>query len=85
VTLVREFAANEITILGANVTITEVATYVDTATSAPYLVDDPRSSYGTILDPTIGTHAPVAYKAFEPLTKTVDFTLLLHWTFQFGG
>jgi len=37
----------------------------------------------TVLSPVSGISAPIAYKAFEPLTKTVDFTLTIRWDFRF--
>jgi hypothetical protein len=38
----------------------------------------------TVLDPSVGTNPPIAYKVFEPLTKTVDFTLEIRWDIRFG-
>jgi hypothetical protein len=74
------------------VAVTEAALFADvspaklTGTGLRNGTED--SGYGgddshTVLNPVVGTNAPIAYKAFEPLTKTVDFTLTIRWDFRF--
>ncbi len=90
VEFIREFATNEITITGSPVAVTEAAMFADVnpADSALFnegTEDAPVSSptIRTTLDPTSASNPPIAYKAFEALTKTVDFTLEIRWEFRF--
>jgi hypothetical protein len=88
----REFATSEITTEGTPVVVTEAGLFADvnpaklTGTGIRNGTED--KGYGsvdshTVLNPTIGTNAPIAYKAFDGITKTVDFTLTLRWDFRF--
>jgi len=90
VRFIREFALNEITISNTPVTISEAGLFADVSPAKP---GNPNDGYedvpfdpgtvGTVLSPYLGTNPPVAYKAFEGLTKTVDFTLEIRWDFRF--
>jgi FlaG/FlaF family flagellin (archaellin) len=83
----KEFAVNEITVSGAPVSITEAGLFVDVADAdndggTEDSAVDPGTTE-TTLDPAVANNPPVAYKAFEPLTKTVDFTLEIHWELRY--
>jgi hypothetical protein len=45
--------------------------------------DVAASGVNTTLDPKLGTNSPIAYKVFDVLTKTQDFTLEIRWDFRF--
>ena len=89
VLFVKEFGVNEITIAGAPVAVTEAGLFADVndADSGGFWKGDEDSAFGggveTTLNPASATNPPVAYKAFEPLSKTVDFTLEIRWEFRF--
>jgi hypothetical protein len=92
VRFIREFSALEINVgSGAPVTLTEAALYAD-VTPALYALTGHRDGTedtgyagdsSSTLNPGIGTNSPIAYKAFEGLTKTVDFILEIRWDFRF--
>jgi hypothetical protein len=84
---IREFGANEITISNTPVVVTEAGMFADVLPASAGGVDDVAVDPGnvdTVLDPSVGTNPPIAYKVFEPLTKTVDFTLEIRWDIRFG-
>lgn len=90
VRFIREFGTGEITISGTPVTVTEAALFADVnpanmggTEDVGYLGPVPPNPPSTTLDPTEGANPPIAYKAFEGLTKTVDFTLEIKWEFRF--
>lgn len=85
VAYLREFGTGEITVTGAPVTVTEAGMFADVSPANMGGTEDFGHSApaDTTLDPTVGTNPPITYKAFEGLTKTVDFTLELKWTFRF--
>lgn len=81
-----EFATDEITVGGAPVIISEVGMFADinpAATAGGTEDSEVGSGITTTLNPAVATNPPVAYKAFEGFTKTVDFTLEVRWTFRF--
>jgi len=82
----KEFAANEITISGVPVNVSEFGLFADTNPASTTTAND-DSPFGlgedTILDPTVLNNPPIAYKAIEALPKTVDFTLVTEWEFRF--
>jgi hypothetical protein len=86
----KEFATNEIS-FGASpvVGITEAGLFVDVFDVNAFNVaigsadDDAYPSGNTTLNPASPTNAPVAYKTFEVITKTADFSLVIEWTFIF--
>lgn len=75
VQFIREFALGEIS-LGMNVVISEAGLFTD---------GDPDNDWdlGT-LDVSVAAfdRAPVAYKTFEPITKTTVGTVLVNWEVQ---
>lgn len=77
VRLVREFSASEIS-LGYDVVLTEAGLFTD---------GDPDNDWDTDSTPTdfstAASRAPVAYKTFEPITKTTEFTLRILWDIRF--
>lgn len=90
VTFVKEFGAYEISYAELPVAVTEMALYADVSPAEPGTANageedtafDP-GTVDTVLSPTVGTNPPIAYKLFDPLTKTADFILEVNWTFQF--
>jgi hypothetical protein len=74
---VREFSTGELS-LGYNVVITEAGLFTD---------GDPDNDWDTASTPTdfsaAAGRAPVAYKSFEPVTKTTQFTLRIVWDVRF--
>lgn len=77
VRFVREFGQTELSI-GTNVVLTEAGLFTD---------GDPDNDWDTSATPTgwTGTkdRAPMAYKTFEPVTKTPSFTLRVIWEVRF--
>lgn len=77
VRFVREFSPGEIS-LGYNVVLTEAGLFTD---------GDPDNDWDTSSTPTdfttAASRAPVAYKTFEPVTKTTQFTLKVIWDVRF--
>ena len=57
---------------GATVDVSEAGIFVDIHDGA-----------GTLLDPTVGTNVPAAYKAFTALTKAQAQDLTITWEFRF--
>ena len=86
VRFIKEFSTAEITVTPTPVSITEAGLFGDVNPAAGAPTEDIPLDPGnvdTTLDPTVGTNPPVAYKAFEPLTKTIDFTLEIRWEVRF--
>jgi hypothetical protein len=86
VQFIREFGLSEITVAGLPVTVTEAGLFADVNPATAGGTEDVAVDPGTIdttLDPSVSTNPPIAYKAFEGLTKTVDFTLEVRWEFRF--
>ena len=85
VRFIREFALGEITVSNAPVKVSEIGLFADVNPVSDGYEDvayDP-GIVDSVLSPYIGTNSPVAYKTFEGLTKTVDFTLEIRWDFRF--
>lgn len=82
---IKEFGTNEITTTGVPVRVTEAGLFADVnpASGAPTEDIPVGGGITTTLAPAVGSNPPVAYKAFEGLTKTVDFTLEVRWDFRF--
>lgn len=79
-----EFGVAEISTGGAPVLVSEVGLFADVNPASAGGADDVAAGgVPTTLNPIIPTYPPIAYKAFESLTKTVDFTLEVRWTFRF--
>jgi len=90
VRFIKEFLLNEITLSATPVVITEAGLFADVNPANAGLPNDGSEdaaqdpgNVDTTLNPSVGTNPPVAYKAFEPLTKTIDFTLEVRWDFRF--
>lgn len=90
VRFIKEFLLNEITFSPTPVILREAGLFADvnpasTGGSTDGSEDVPLDpgSVETTLNPAVSTNPPVAYKSFEPLTKTVDFTLEVRWDFRF--
>jgi len=84
----KEFGTSEITGTGAPVGVTEAGLFADvspaTAGGFEDVSYDPIGNpASTVLNPAIGTNPPIAYKAFEVLTKTSDFSLEVRWELRF--
>lgn len=87
---IKEFALGDITITNAPVTVSEAGLFADVNPAEPGSLSDGFEDVAhnpgivdTVLNPAVGSNPPVAYKAFEALTKTVDFTLEIRWDFRF--
>jgi len=72
VQFIREFAGNEVS-LGASVIVTEAGLYTDGDPNNNNEVPAPTDFA------TAAARAPLAYKAFEPVTKPVGFGLEVVW------
>jgi len=85
VRFIREFATGEITVLSPTpVVVTEAGLFADVdLASGPPTEDAPFSGGRTTLDPSVTTNPPIAYKAFDGMTKTRDFTMEIHWELRF--
>lgn len=82
----KEFSTTEISITGSPIVpVTEAGLFVDIfPVSTGGGVDDSAIGGGdTTLNPVASLNAPVAYKSFEQINKTVDFSLVIEWTFTF--
>ena len=88
VRFIREFGLNEVTIAGIPVMISEAGLYADVSPANNGAEEDtsydPEVPTGTVLDPTIGTNSVIAYKSFDGLAKTIDFTIEIRWDFRFA-
>lgn len=77
VRFIREFGTGEVS-LGFNVVLTEAGLFTD---------GDPENNWDTTSTPTdflsASGRAPVAYKSFEPVTKTTQFSLRVVWDVRF--
>lgn len=76
VRFVREYGQTEIS-LPDNMILTEAGLFTD---------GDPADDWSTTSRPTgsaTADEAPMAYKTFEPVTKTTDFTLRVIWEVRF--
>lgn len=80
----REFTNTEISLTGP-VIVTEAGLFADVSPASMGGTEDVEYTTGglTTLNPASGTNSPVAYKTFEGITKTVDFSLELRWEFRF--
>ena len=90
VRFINEFSLNDITVTGAPISVSEAGLFADVnpaqAGNANDGAEDLPHDVGvvdTVLNPGVSINPPVAYKSFEGLTKTVDFTLEVRWDFRF--
>jgi len=77
VQFIREYATTEISIGGAAVVLTEAGLFTDGDPDNNWAIGAP-----VIFTPA-STRAPVAYKTFEPITKTTSFTMRVIWEIRF--
>lgn len=73
----REFAETELSILGS-IVLTEAGLYTDGAPEEDYAPETRNLGLAEA-----SNQAPVAYKTFEPLKKTQNFTLTMMWEVRF--
>jgi len=76
VRFIREFGLSELS-LGYNVVLTEAGLFTDGNPEDNWELNAP-----TGIDAS-GDRAPVAYKTFEPITKTTQYTLRVIWEVRF--
>jgi len=74
---VREFSEGEIS-LGYNVVLTEAGLFTDGDPNNDWDVESTPTDFSTA-----ASRAPVAYKVFEPATKTTQFTARFVWDVRF--
>lgn len=78
VQFVREFGTDEISYDGSAVVLSEAGLFTDGSPDEDWSVE--------ALDTTVlgaSGRAPVAYKTFEPITKTTSFTMRVIWEIRF--
>ena len=73
VRFLREFSQGEIS-LGYNVVLTEAGLFTDGDPNNDWAYEVPVTDFAAAAG-----RAPMAYKTYEPVTKTVDFTLRAIW------
>ena len=76
VQFIREFARNEVS-LGFDVTLTEAGLFTDGDPDNNFSLPAPTDYV------TASSRAPMFYKTFEPVTKTVDSTVRVIWEVRF--
>lgn len=86
VRFITTFATTDVSISGPAI-VTEAGLFADVD---PYNFvaggegeEDDQGSGTSVLDLDSGVNPPVAYKSFDPITKTQDFILELRWDFRF--
>jgi hypothetical protein len=77
VQFLREFSRGEIS-LGFDVVLSEAGLYTDGDPDNDWDITSTPTDYATA-----SGRAPVAYKTFEPITKTTQFTLRVIWEVRF--
>jgi len=85
VRFIKSFGTSEVTFSSTPVPITEAGLFADVNPATMGGVEDSAAGggYTSTLSPEVSTYPPSAYKAFEALTKTQDFTLEIRWDFRF--
>lgn len=82
----KSFSTSEISLIASPIVpVSEAGLFVDVfPVSTKGGVDDSAVGGGdTTLNPASSVNAPVAYKTFEVINKTADFSLVIEWTFVF--
>jgi len=81
----KVFGPTEITFGAAPVAVTEAGLFADVDPWSMGGTEDTQASGGfnTTLRPDVLNNPPVAYKTFEALNKTSDFSLEIQWDFRF--
>jgi hypothetical protein len=77
VQFIREFGLAELSLLGSDVILTEAGLFTDGDPDDNWAIPAPTSFVSS------SGRAPVAYKTFEPITKTPDLTLRTVWEVRF--
>ena len=84
----KEFGLTEITVASLPVSVTEIGLFVDVnPVDTIGGVEDVAYAAGTVettLNPALSVNPPVAYKAFDAVTKTIDFILEVKWDLRLG-
>jgi hypothetical protein len=85
VRFIKIFGVNEITFGSAPVALSEAGLFADVNPWDMGGTEDTQAGGGfdTTLRPDVQSNPPIAYKSFEPLNKTSDFTLEVQWDFRF--
>jgi hypothetical protein len=85
VRFIKSFGTSEVTFSSTPVPITEAGIFADVNPATMGGIEDSAvgGGYNSTLSPVVSTYPPSAYKAFEVLTKTQDFTLEIQWDFRF--
>ena len=76
VRFIREYGLSEIS-LGYDVVLTEAGLFTDGNPDDDWALNAPTGIDGS------GDRAPMAYKTFEPITKTTQYTLRVIWEVRF--
>lgn len=83
---IRAFGTNELNQEGSAVIISEAGLFADVNPADASNPDDVPAlpgTYETVLNPVVSSNSPIAYKSFEPLTKTQDYSLEIQWELRF--
>lgn len=86
VRIVKLFGPEALNPDGGSIRLTEAGLYVDVNPADENVVDDLSvlpGTYETVLNPALASNPPIAYKSFEPITKTQDFSLEIQWELRF--
>lgn len=85
VRFIKVFGTAEVTFSSTPVPITEAGLFADVNPASMGGTEDSPvgGGFNTTLSPEVSEYPPCAYKAFEALTKTQDFTLEVRWDFRF--
>ena len=81
----KVFGTSEITFGAAPVAVTEAGIFADVnpATMGGTEDNPAGGGYTSALRADVSTNTPSAYKAFEAVNKTIDFTIEIRWDFRF--
>jgi hypothetical protein len=90
VRFIKEFTLGEITLTSTPTAISEAGLFVDASPAEPGNANDGYEDTAytpglvdTVLNPAVATNAPIAYKSFGYMTKTIDFTVEIRWDLRF--
>lgn len=85
VRFIKVFGPTEVTFGSAPVPVTEAGLFADVNPWDMGGYEDTQAGGGftTTLRPDIPSNTPIAYKTFEALNKTSDFSLEIQWDFRF--
>ena len=86
VRFIKQFSTSEISVIASPIVpVSEAGLFVDIfpVSTGGGVDDDAVGGGDTTLNPATAVNAPVAYKTFEVINKTMDFDLVIEWTFVF--